>query len=256
MLSVVVASYSLVATGVALIIFGAMTKSGIARSITEAFGSTIAAAFLLSIFYEHFAHELLMREFSNRVRAVVQEERANLRVRASGIVDISLGDYRNDIIPMFACAEAEIWICKTWIPPGDVECVKAGLEQALSGNRRIAVKILCLDPASPLAAQRSRDMKLGADEGAGDKQGSKRVAEGLDQIMGFCKEKRLYQHVEVKVYGNLPALSLYANDDTALIGWYWMGNEAFDGPVLEVKGKEETGRSAGKEEHVLSARAR
>jgi alpha-ketoglutarate-dependent taurine dioxygenase len=176
-------------------------------------------------------------------RTTLKEQQASERVRKSGIVDIKMGRYRDEILPTFAAAQESIWICKTWIPKGDLDDVKEGLRKAITKNQNIQVKILCLDPASPLAVQRFHDSRAPEEHktlGEGD--GGKMISEGLNQVINLCKEgvggkRKLYQQVEIKVYRNLPALSLYANEKTALIGWYWMGTESFDGPVLEVAGK-------------------
>jgi alpha-ketoglutarate-dependent taurine dioxygenase len=222
------ASYFLFAVSALLILIGSRVRSEVSKPVLLEFGSVLASLAILKFFYEYFEREDLMNRFAARVGEVEN-------VKSSGIVDFREGDYHGDIKRMFARARKQILICKTWIPDGDIELITSGLELALVSNPKLEVKILCLDPASPLADQRFMDSGLQEEWQAG--QGGKKIAENLLAIINFCKVNNLYPQVQIKVYRNLPALSLYATEDAAWLGWYWMGKEALGGPALVVKGE-------------------
>jgi hypothetical protein len=247
-------------------------KSQTIRTLLLAFGSSLLPMALLTMFFEYFSRQDLMDEFDKKVqagikkelknriigslnemdsqlkedielelRALVEEEFANCfselesqledfnqaRLIASGIVSYTQFEKQDEAVyKLLGSAKETIRVCKTWIP--EIEKVKAGLKKALRGGGTVKdVRILCLDPESPFAIQRSRDV------GEGDS-GKEQIEKHLRDLHYLFKgEKR----VEIRIYPNLPSVSLYAADDTALIGWYWHSHESFKGPVLKVKGK-------------------
>lgn len=203
------------------------------RPVLVELGFTLVGMSLLGIFYEKYERNCLMKDFVTKVSEVVLEDRANVRVKASGIVDFNLGEYREEIVDMFSGAKRTILICKTWIPDGDMDLVMKGLEKAFTNafeeKRELEVKILCLSPASPIAKQRSCDLKKSPNYGR------TKIKDNLDRILAFCDQKGVRTHP--KIYDNLPAISLYATEQTALMGWYWADSLSFEGPVLRVDGE-------------------
>ncbi len=226
-------SYVVAGAGVALIIVSfSFQWSEPTRAIFLALGSTLLSTALLSVFFEHGSRRLLKQELQILVRgemnSCLSELRARLgafsqaRIIESGIVDYKTLEARHaEVGLLLASARKRIRVCKTWIPERDM--VKLGLREALKAGDAVEVQILCLDPDSPVAKRRSLDY------GEEANYGSKLIRDDLKGLCDFCKGEGLLDRVKIRTYQNLPSVSLYAADDTALLGWYWHGGLAFDG---------------------------
>jgi hypothetical protein len=266
-------SYLFCFVAVGLILLAFYFEGQTTRALFLAFGSSLLPMALLNIFFEHFSRQKLMDEFEQKVQGVIKKELKNraigslddldsqlreeielellalvgekrdgclselksqlenfsqARLIASGIIDYSQLQKKYEVIfNLLAGAKNTIRVCKTWIP--EIDAVHAALKEALrEGSTIESVQILCLDPDSTLAKQRSLDM------GETPDWGRKQIKIHLEKL------HRLYEkddRVKIYIYNSLPSVSLYAADDTALIGWYWHSQLSFDGPVLKVKGE-------------------
>jgi alpha-ketoglutarate-dependent taurine dioxygenase len=248
LLFTVIGSYILFVVGVAVTVCSAKYfQKELWKTIGLTIGSTITAAGVLSIFFEHFGRKSLMEEFIGKAQAVVHKELDDFRFRSerlkkSGIADFGVFPPRRQLEDMLAGAKESIIVCKTWIPQEDSPDLLKGLERALAESKessRPEVKILCLDPASPLVGQRFLDSHPETPKRDAAEDGRKRIIEGLEEIMNSCKHEQRYRQVQIKTYRNVPAVSLYSTEDRAWIGWYWLGTEALGGPALLVSGKGE-----------------
>jgi alpha-ketoglutarate-dependent taurine dioxygenase len=247
LLSTVVGSYILFGIGVVgIVATSKFLPSEPWKTLGFTSGSTLIAAGALSIFFEYFGRKSLVQEFMEKARMVVREQLDDFRAKSehlkrSGIDDFGVIPPHKQIEEMLTNAKQSIVICKTWIPREDSSHLRAGLQGALASSKEDStpdVKILCLDPDSPLVEQRFLDSHpTTLEQNAAKTQGRERIVEGLKEIIDACKYKQQYRRVEIRTYRNIPTLSLYSTENMAWIGWYWLGTEALGGPALLVSGK-------------------
>jgi hypothetical protein len=248
-------SYVLCVLGFVLLIIGLLIPSShdVVKPILTELAATILPASILSIFFDSFVKRLLVQEFSTEVRKLVQDGRECKHIKDSGISDFIEEPERETIYPMFARAKREIIICKTWIPEREIDVIKSAIKAALLENPDVHIRILCLDPDSPFVLQRYRDSREQSknlkesnrpQEPIRAEKGREMIKDSLEKMIEFSRDeadpdsrKKIYQQLEIKIYRNIPALSLYASEEKALLGWYWMEKESFGGPVLEVEGE-------------------
>lgn len=226
---------------IGLTALGVRTESPTLRGILLALGSTLLSTGVLTIIFDRVLRELLLREIDDRLRSALRvemmlieqlEDFSSERLIRSGIVDYrELKDQGKKVHELLSNAKESIRVCKTWIP--EIANVMDGLEDALlrPGSTVNDVRILCLNPDSPIALQRSRDMH------EPETDGREAIRKHLRVLYDFCNENKVLGRVKFRVYDSLPSVSLYAADHDALLGWYWHKSLAFKGPVLRVKGQ-------------------
>ncbi|MFZ1005604.1 MAG: TauD/TfdA family dioxygenase [Candidatus Sulfotelmatobacter sp.] len=243
----VIGSYVLFVVGLVVTACSAKYLPEPWKTVGITIGSTLIAAGVLSIFFEHFGRKLLMQEFTAKVQPVLHKELKDFlakseHLKRSGIDDFGVIPPRKEIEEMLAGAKKSIIISKTWIPREDSPHLREGLERALARSKENSgpeVKILCLDPASPLVGQRFLDSHPKTPQRDAAKEGQQRIIDGLREIMDYCRDEQRYRYVQIRTYRNVPAVSLYSTENMAWIGWYWLGTEALGGPALLVSGKGE-----------------
>lgn len=173
-----------------------------------------------------------VEEFELKLREAIREEHTKMgslgHLIKSGIVNYAESGQAPKIKNLLINAKKTIRVCKTWIP--ELEALKAGLKDALGDGSDKEVRILCLDPDSPLAVQRSRDLKFP------ESYSGNQIRTRLWELFDFCRNERFLDRVSIKTYTNLPSVSTYGADDRLLVGWYWNHQLSFEGPVLEVHG--------------------
>lgn len=149
------------------------------------------------------------------------------RMHDAGLVDVR-PNMSPDLEAGLGKASQEVLILQTWIP--DVIGIKNQLREALARGSRI--RILLLEPSSESAATRSTEVGF-------TEQGMVRdlIKVNIDEITKLCEEEPSFaERVELRLYNGTPVLTLYVSDDIYILGLFWRGVRAVEGPQFVIKG--------------------
>jgi transcriptional regulator with XRE-family HTH domain len=147
--------------------------------------------------------------------------------RAAGIVSVH-PDFPDDLFEKrIAEAKELVRIHTTWLP--DPRRYKRAFLRA--SERNVPIQVLLLEPDSPHAIQRARDL----DPTRNEHFVSQHIESNLHDF-----ERLFYEgvKVEVRVYNSLPSIEQYTCDDHTFIGFFIHGERSDLAPQLEIAGRD------------------
>jgi hypothetical protein len=157
-----------------------------------------------------------------------QELYTTSRFRTAGLIDVH-DVLSTDLESRFAKAKASIRILQTWIP--DAAGVERQFHEAISNGATL--RILLLNPDSPHAATRNKEV------GLPDGVVANQINANLADLAKFCQDyPECAQSIQVRLYDGSSVFSLYASDDTYVLGLFWRKRKAIQGPQFVIEGKD------------------
>jgi hypothetical protein len=171
---------------------------------------------------------LLNQLLEPRFNSLNKELYTTSRFRDAGLTDVHQF-LSTDLESRFARATHSIRILQTWIP--DAAGVENQFHRAISNGANL--RILLLDPDSPHAAIRNKEV------GLTDGVVSNQINANLADLTKFCQDHPdCAQSIQVRLYDGSSVFSLYASDDTYVLGLFWRGKKAIQGPQFVIEGKD------------------
>jgi hypothetical protein len=145
-------------------------------------------------------------------------------IKRHGLKDLNVGLPYERYVEVLANAR-EARILQTFIP--DMPSILSELRAMLQHGGK--VEILILDPRSPAAQIRADSLKRTLSYVT---DGIYRCFEDLDSLI---EDPKSTGTIEVKLYTELPSISLYQADEALFIGHYLIDLHAVEGPQLELE---------------------
>jgi hypothetical protein len=190
------------------------------RSREEAFDGTLAAI-------QNSLVSTLKSEFNLLSKEIAPEFAGLHRLHAAGLKDVQR-QMSSDLEAIFGKAAREISILQTWIP--NFPALETYLEKALARVNRI--RILLLDPKSDFARIRSQEIGF-----PNQSLVAEHIMGNIQDLTKFCQQNPgAADKLELRLYNGTPVLSLYASDDTYVLGLFWRGRRAVQGPQFVIEG--------------------
>jgi TIR domain len=169
----------------------------------------------------------LKSEFNLLSKEIAPELAGLHRLHTAGLIDVH-SQMSSDIEANLGKAAREICILQTWIP--NFPALETYLEKALARVDRI--RILLLDPSSRFATIRSKEIGFPELDLV-----TEYIKGNINDLAKFCQENPgAANKLELRLYDGTPVLSLYASDDTYVLGLFWRGTRAVQGPQFVIEG--------------------
>jgi hypothetical protein len=169
----------------------------------------------------------LKSEFNQLSKEIAPEFAGLHRLHTAGLIDVH-GQMSSDLEANLGKAAREIRILQTWIP--NFPALETYLEKALARVNRI--RILLLNPSSRFAQLRSQEIGFSRLELV-----EEYIEGNIQDLTKFCQENPgAADKLDLRLYDGTPVLSLYASDDTYVLGLFWRGTRAVQGPQFVIEG--------------------
>jgi TIR domain len=170
----------------------------------------------------------LKSEFNLLSKEIAPEFAGLHRLHTAGLIDVHR-QMSSDLEAHFGKAAREICILQTWIP--NFPALETYLEKALARVNRI--RILLLNPSSDFATLRSQEIGYPKTDSVPEY-----IMGNIQDLTKFCQQNPGAAHkLELRLYNGTPVLSLYASDDTYVLGLFWRGTRAVQGPQFVIEGE-------------------
>ena len=148
------------------------------------------------------------------------------RFRFAGLVDVH-DVMSTDLESRFGQASRSIRILQTWIP--DFVAVENQFQSAI--KKGASLRILLLDPLSQHAVFRNQEVGFTSSDVV-----SGFINMNLADLTKFCQDHpECAKKIEVRLYDSSPVCSLYASDETYVLGLFWRGRKAIQGPQFVIE---------------------
>lgn len=181
----------------------------------------------IALIYEHILREAIMNEMREKLGHTIRTHFEVVeRVARAGLID-ALPEFPTTRVADGFGEAKSIRILQTWIP--DAITLLRPLQIACM--RGAKVRILLLDPESPIAPKRALELGYSQPNATADN-----VNANLQEIRRFCTANGLLDHVEVRLYDALPVIAVHAIDDLIYVGTFWRKMPSINGPQLVARG--------------------
>lgn len=221
----------LVLVGAALILLPSILHLGpdsTMREIFRDFGIAVLVAGLVGTGYEYWLRNAFRAEVKQTLSQIINERHAELdKLRVAGVKTIYRVLPHAQLVDKFEGAERSIRILQTW--SGDFNAI--GYVLARAAKKGCEVNILLLNPDSPQAEQRGRD--LGYEDATAVRALIRNDLSTLRKSARQCTEEARGR-IKVKLYSSTPIMPIYGYDDTNVVGTYWRGRHSQEGPQYEL----------------------
>jgi hypothetical protein len=228
-------SLILFAVGMLFIVNASLFGEGILSDTLSHIGSTFVTIGIVTILYDYLVRKSFLASIhETMVRVIEHSLPESLRnIRRAGIVDV----YENLHLDVFKARlrnelrDTNIRILKIWVP--EMYVLEGPLVDAII-HRGCRVQILLLHPDSIEAIQK-RTNCLGHIT-------SERVAQEIEGNIEIIRSIRgklppeCIDRLEFRQHNSFVSMSLMGYGETFLVGLYWSGRLATEGPQLKVTG--------------------
>lgn len=193
-------------------------------------GLALLSTGLISLVYE----VMLRKSFLNEMKEQISESLASefeviKRIKNAGIEDIQENFSASEIAQSFSTA-SEVKIMQTWIP--DLITLLQPLKKA--SIKGCSVKILLLDPTSPFAEARGKDLGY-----SNPTEPATSIRNDLAEIDRFCRNEGI-TNIEVRLHNTIPSMSIHSYDDISYIGFYLNRTPAVSSPQFIINNRDES----------------
>jgi hypothetical protein len=190
-------------------------------------GLALVTTGLISLIYEVMLRESFLNEMKEQLaESLASEFEVIKRIDKAGIIDIHETFPTSEVARAFSTA-SEVKIMQTWIP--DLITLLRPLKQA--SMQGCTIKILLLDPSSPLAEARGKELGYSDPKTASDS-----IKNNLAEIVRFCRAEGIAGNIEVRLHSTIPSMSVHSYNDISYIGFYLNRIPAIQSPQFVVKG--------------------
>jgi hypothetical protein len=198
---------------------------GSTSKVFELLGAVLVPAALVTFLFELFLRETLMREMRSELALSLRNELGVWRhAEKAGFVRAHEGFPLEYVRNGLETAATQIRILANWLP--DPIQIEHALKTAL--QRGIPVQIVLLDPESPHAKARGRDLGY-IDADAVPKE----IRSSIAELARFVEEAPAMQNIDLRLHAQTPTHILFAWDNRLVCGIFLLGVHALQGSFLE-----------------------
>jgi uncharacterized protein DUF5919 len=188
--------------------------------------AVLIATGIIGVIYEVSLRRIFFKEVSAELQSQLNPLSNLLRMRLSGAgINVHPNLVDQNPAQLFDRASSRIRILQTWM--GNYIEIESSLKAA--ATRGCKVEILLLNPKSPLAEARSRDL------GEPEDYVGRGIVSNIERLIGLCKRNlELASNIKLVLYDATPIMTLYWYDETCYLGLYWREGNAIAKPQLEI----------------------
>lgn len=193
----------------------------------------IPLLFLLSYYILREIREFEIKRqnehLANTITSNIRPQFERITERLDNISSTQVGvlsKLSNDTVAKGICeARRSVKILQTWM--GNFIPLEDSISTAISNGCQI--QILLLNPSSPQAQARGKDMRY-----SDSQEVSYLINSNLSQLARIYSSKEHPNNIEVRLYNATPIMTLYWYDDICFLGVYWRNRPAIQGPQFEI----------------------
>jgi hypothetical protein len=197
----------------------------IPAKLLELLGTVLVPAALVTFLFELFLRETLMREMRSELALSLRNELGIWRqAEKAGFVRAHAGFPLEYVRNGLETAGTQIRILANWLP--DPIQIEHSLQKAL--DRGTGVQIVLLDPDSPHAKARGRDLGYVDAEAV-----PKEIRSSIAELARFVEDAPAIRKIDLRLHGQTPTHILFAWDNRLVCGIFLFGVHALQGSFLE-----------------------
>lgn len=221
-------SYTVAIVGIVLVVSKEwLTSAPGLGTVLQVLGVALVPAGIISIVTEHFLRRDLMTQMALLFDDFLLGRVEDIQRTSQSVGVVHDSNPTAEICEAFAKAGKQILIYNGWVP--DFEGLHRGLREAV--QRNVEVKILLLNPDSPLCTLRAAEIGLPNPAMQRDY-----TAIDLDNMARFIEQIGGSGCVEIRLFDELPLAPIYATEEKMYVGWFYKARRAVTGPVIRVHG--------------------
>ena len=215
----------LVLAGIGLLWLSTRHEVGATNEFLGLLGSVLLPAALVTFLFELFVRTTVLAEVRSELALSVRNELGVWwKMERPGFAAVHPSFPIQYVTENISKARHRVLILANWLP--DPIQLEKSLASAI--NNGADVQVILLDPESPHARDRGRDL-----ESIDTQIVAKEIRASIGELARFSQDARAVKMIDLRLHGRLPTHILFAWDETVLFSTYLLGVHALQASFLE-----------------------